>query len=156
MTPSVPLARTERFGSGCLTLVVRPKPMWTCAKCGEKIEDQFDSCWKCSVMPEPVQKMRRPLTLSFFMLAVFMSGLAPLLADLIHSAYVVIGGSRMYNAELSYIASSGFWIFLATRAVLTFLLVWVLAKIGFAHMLVWSCSVILWLFVDAEMTVALK
>ena len=22
--------------------------MWTCAKCGEKIEDQFDSCWRCS------------------------------------------------------------------------------------------------------------
>lgn len=22
--------------------------MWTCQKCGEKIEDQFDSCWKCS------------------------------------------------------------------------------------------------------------
>jgi hypothetical protein len=22
--------------------------MWTCAKWGEKIEDQFDSCWRCS------------------------------------------------------------------------------------------------------------
>ncbi len=22
--------------------------MWTCAKCGERIDDQFDSCWKCS------------------------------------------------------------------------------------------------------------
>lgn len=22
--------------------------MWTCAKCGEKIQEQFDSCWKCS------------------------------------------------------------------------------------------------------------
>ena len=22
--------------------------MWTCAKCGEVIEDQFDTCWKCS------------------------------------------------------------------------------------------------------------
>ena len=22
--------------------------MWTCAKCGEAIEDQFDACWKCS------------------------------------------------------------------------------------------------------------
>jgi hypothetical protein len=22
--------------------------MWTCAKCGEVIEDQFDACWKCS------------------------------------------------------------------------------------------------------------
>ena len=22
--------------------------MWTCHSCGEKIEDQFDSCWKCA------------------------------------------------------------------------------------------------------------
>jgi serpin B len=26
--------------------------MWTCPKCGEKIEDQFDSCWKCAARPE--------------------------------------------------------------------------------------------------------
>ena len=26
--------------------------MWTCKKCGEKIEDQFDSCWKCSTARE--------------------------------------------------------------------------------------------------------
>jgi hypothetical protein len=24
--------------------------MWTCAKCGEKIEHQFSSCWKCSTL----------------------------------------------------------------------------------------------------------
>lgn len=22
--------------------------MWTCAKCGEQIEESFDSCWNCS------------------------------------------------------------------------------------------------------------
>ena len=22
--------------------------MWTCPNCGERIEDQFDSCWKCA------------------------------------------------------------------------------------------------------------
>jgi hypothetical protein len=22
--------------------------MWICKKCGENIDDQFDSCWKCS------------------------------------------------------------------------------------------------------------
>jgi serpin B len=26
--------------------------MWTCSKCGEKLEDQFDSCWKCAGSPE--------------------------------------------------------------------------------------------------------
>lgn len=28
--------------------------MWTCEKCGEKIEDQFDSCWKCAGPPEKI------------------------------------------------------------------------------------------------------
>ena len=27
--------------------------MWTCPQCGEKIEGQFDSCWKCASLPEP-------------------------------------------------------------------------------------------------------
>ncbi len=26
--------------------------MWTCNKCGEKLGDQFDSCWRCS-SPKP-------------------------------------------------------------------------------------------------------
>jgi len=26
--------------------------MWTCPKCGEKLEDQFDSCWKCAGQAE--------------------------------------------------------------------------------------------------------
>jgi hypothetical protein len=26
--------------------------MWTCPKCGEQLEDQFDSCWKCAGTPE--------------------------------------------------------------------------------------------------------
>ena len=28
------------------------KTFWVCPKCGEKIEDQFDSCWKCAGQPE--------------------------------------------------------------------------------------------------------
>src|SRR5439155_24755284 len=27
--------------------------MWTCPKCSEAIEDQFDSCWKCAGPAEP-------------------------------------------------------------------------------------------------------
>ena len=26
--------------------------MWTCPKCAEEIEDQFDSCWRCAVRPD--------------------------------------------------------------------------------------------------------
>lgn len=27
--------------------------MWTCEKCGEAIEDQFESCWKCAAASGP-------------------------------------------------------------------------------------------------------
>jgi hypothetical protein len=29
-----------------------PGPTWTCPKCGEKLEAQFTSCWKCGT-PKP-------------------------------------------------------------------------------------------------------
>ena len=28
--------------------------MWTCTNCGERIEDQFDSCWKCAATPRDI------------------------------------------------------------------------------------------------------
>jgi hypothetical protein len=28
--------------------------MWTCRTCGEKLEDQFDACWKCGSSKEGV------------------------------------------------------------------------------------------------------
>ena len=28
--------------------------MWTCDRCGEELEDQFDSCWKCAGKPDPI------------------------------------------------------------------------------------------------------
>ncbi len=40
--------------------------MWKCKKCGETVEDQFDSCWKCSadkagaptVSPEVIEEIK--------------------------------------------------------------------------------------------------
>jgi hypothetical protein len=38
--------------------------MWTCPKCGEKIEDQFDSCWKCAAEPKQVEVSTHRLNIS--------------------------------------------------------------------------------------------
>jgi serpin B len=37
--------------------------MWTCPKCGEKLEDQFDSCWKCAAQPEKTAPLGQSLRL---------------------------------------------------------------------------------------------
>src|ERR1017187_6940051 len=44
--------------------------MWTCPKCGEQIEDQFDSCWKCAASlkkrtPSPLFSRQRRLYFLF-------------------------------------------------------------------------------------------
>lgn len=28
--------------------------MWTCTKCGEEVEEQFDSCWNCAGKPDRI------------------------------------------------------------------------------------------------------
>jgi hypothetical protein len=34
--------------------------MRTCLECGEQIEDQFDSCWKCAAKDTPPQPSPQP------------------------------------------------------------------------------------------------
>ncbi len=29
--------------------VIEPGPEWTCRECEERVEGQFDACWRCSV-----------------------------------------------------------------------------------------------------------
>ncbi len=130
--------------------------MWTCPKCGEKIEGQFDSCWKCAASPQQVELSKHRLTASFFLLALVMAVLAPALADCIHSASVVSRGIRLYNAPLEHISSLAFWNLLAIRAMVTFLVIWFFARLRFGHIFVWVCLVILWLWVGAQMDVAIR
>jgi serpin B len=55
--------------------------MWTCPKCGEQIEDQFDSCWKCAAQPEPVgPRLLTARRIKFFFLVGFLFELAVILA----------------------------------------------------------------------------
>lgn len=41
--------------------------MWTCPKCREQHDDQFDSCWKCAGSPpaDPIRCLRCLLTLDY-------------------------------------------------------------------------------------------
>src|ERR1035438_6249947 len=92
-------------------------------------------------MPEHlIQK----LTWRFFVLAAVMAFLAPLLADCLHSFFVVRGSIRFYNAELGRIAYPAFWIFVALRGFITFFVIWFSARIRFSDFVVWCCCVGLW------------
>src|SRR6202142_3948428 len=124
--------------------------MWTCPKCGEKIEDQFDSCWKCAADPKQTDVSVHRLTWSFFILAVPSAILAPLLADSLQSLFVVRGGIRFYQAIYSlYLASTaGACLFVGVRAVITFFMLWFFVRLGFRDRTVWIYLAVAWLFAD--------
>jgi len=131
--------------------------MWTCSKCSEKIEDQFDSCWKCAGHPELVTSSpRSKLTFSLVISVIIASLLAPLFADCIHSLLVVDRGIRFYQAELGYVATSGYWMYLAGRAFLTFLILVAAVKFGFRGRIPWLVCAFCWLWLNAGSEVVYK
>ncbi len=70
--------------------------MWTCAKCGEKIEDQFDSCWKCAGQADgsgsrPVQRLDAPTMRRRYLILAFVTCLAFL------APYVPYGFRRLHT-----------------------------------------------------------
>jgi hypothetical protein len=99
-----------------------------------------------------------------FYVFALMAFLAPLLADSLHSFFVVyvhfeidgIGyyNSQLHNAELGQIALPGWWIFVALRGVMSFLLI--LAFPRFRDFWIWCCLVILWTLLDFPMEITYK
>lgn len=99
--------------------------MWICPKCGENLEDVFDSCWNCAGKqqqvdsPKPTQKLRW----FHYVFAGIVSYLIPVLAVAIQSASVLSSGIRLYQAILYQEMSNPlFWIWMAVPAGITFLI----------------------------------
>jgi hypothetical protein len=86
----------------------------------------------------------------FYFFAPMMAVLAPLLADSLHSLYVVHTGIRFYNAELGLIAWPGYWIFVALRGAVSFFVVWFFIWARFRDFWVWCCLAGLWLLLDLK------
>jgi hypothetical protein len=124
--------------------------MWTCPKCSEPIEDQFDSCWNCAAATKPPDASPLRLSAKFFLLATPMSLLAPVLADCLQSVYVMAEGTRYYQAILStYLTQpEGVVIIVGVRALITLALLRFLVKSGFRGRTVWLVLVALWLTFD--------
>ena len=98
-------------------------------------------------------------------LQVLFAVLAPMLADCIHSYVVLRRGIRLYNAELYVLFAGGgdfeggrIGLVLITlfQALLTFLVLWVVAKHPVRSVVVWICCVALWTYLAFIGEVALK
>ncbi len=84
------------------------------------------------------------------------SVLAPVLADCLHSFFVVSRGIRFYQAELGYISNPGFWYFLGARAAVTFIALLVLVRLRLPDWLPWLCAVVFWIWLDIQGEVVYK
>src|SRR5215831_68270 len=69
--------------------------MWTCPKCGERIEDQFDSCWRCAGQT-PGLPAARPMNRGFSWLLMIVI----LFAQLLISANLYPGATNL--AKIAY------------------------------------------------------
>ncbi|HEX4262966.1 MAG TPA: hypothetical protein VH597_01400 [Verrucomicrobiae bacterium] len=113
--------------------------MWTCPKCGEAIEGQFDSCWKCSnVSREPAVPVRPPLKGSDYLITALIAYSIPVLAILLQpgftNRFTVFWGRDLFNDAQAWLemllpAAINFFILLPflrfqglSRAVAIFLL----------------------------------
>jgi hypothetical protein len=90
-------------------------------------------------------------------LSVFLASLlAPLFADCVHSLLVVDRGIRFYQAELGYVGTNGFWVYVAGRTFLTFLVLTVAVRFGSHGRIAWLVCAFCWLWLDAGSEVVYK
>jgi hypothetical protein len=131
--------------------------MWTCKKCGEQIEDQFDSCWKCTASQEQTTKLPQPLGRSFFFRLAVAAVLSPMLADALHTLFVSLKGIRLYQAAYWWYLDGMETIcfFVGVRAIITFLVLRFFAQAGFRGMTIWCCTVFAWLLMNFWLAPAL-
>src|SRR4051812_24398259 len=100
--------------------------MWTCPKCSERIEDQFDSCWKCAGPPDTigVASQKERLRWFHYVLAGVASYLLPLLVSCLHSAFL-LNSYRVQNTLLyqgvRVFRDLNTWLWMGAPALITFL-----------------------------------
>ncbi len=80
--------------------------MWTCPKCGEQIEDQFTSCWKCALAlgatePQKKKPLER-LELAFLLFAA-MPGILMIIGGRAHNS-----AQAAFRLGLFLIGGTGF------------------------------------------------
>jgi hypothetical protein len=127
-----------------------PCAMWTCPKCGELIEGQFDSCWKCAGEAQKKLTAAAAPKLKWFhyVFAVFISCAIPWFAVCVHDS------SASWRAAL---LSHGFsfydihvWLWMTVPAAINFLIFLPFLKsprqrlvVLFCLWLGWTCLLIL-------------
>ena len=99
--------------------------MWICPKCGEALENQFRSCWKCAGLAEEPPKVQVPVPVRWpeYFGALLLAYLIPWLAVLLLDTLSVVCGSAPLVLEaLIYRSIFTVMAWMAVPALITFLM----------------------------------
>jgi hypothetical protein len=119
--------------------------MWTCKKCGEQIEDQFDSCWKCSETADEINKPKlQPLKWYDYLLAAIMSYALPWLVIFLNVLPRPISHTVLYRT-CDKTDKAEIWITMLIPAAITFLVLIPFLRNRVACWIVYVLAGIVWL-----------
>ena len=123
--------------------------MWICPKCEEKIEDQFDSCWKCAARADQSSSAPLPPKLRWFhyITAAFISYSMPWLAILLFPALSWRGvddAVRNYRGDVFNHLSV--WLWMIAPAAITFLILFPFLRFPMRRRIAFVCVCLAWVF----------
>jgi hypothetical protein len=113
--------------------------MWTCNKCGESIEDQFDSCWHCVRRDETLSRPTSRVTLK--PAAYLWAGLV---AYAVPFAGLFVSGFDFHAGALH---RSEVWAWMAIPGAVSFLILWPFLKRAVLRCVVLACLWLGWTYV---------
>jgi hypothetical protein len=102
--------------------------MKTCSKCGEAIDDQFDSCWKCAAQPEQATSHSDvpPLSWRGYLSGLFVAYLIPWLAVLLRAilSWRFWGDYPLPLRRLLVLSDFSIFLWMMIPAAISFLILW--------------------------------
>jgi hypothetical protein len=118
--------------------------MWTCPKCGEAIEGQFDSCWKCAGKEGQTAAPAQPAKPLELTIAALISYLIPWLALLL--VMLPIGQAPGYF-DLEIVRDARSWLWMLIPAVLNFFILRSLSRFPIVSRLAAYLLFLGWVFI---------
>ncbi len=125
--------------------------MWTCQKCNEQIEDQFDSCWNCAGEAAGITPQQHPpLKLINYIFASIASCLMPVLVCFLHGISVLDSNYGIQRTPLYYgvkmFVEPIFWGLMIVPAVITLILLVPFLSSKMWRRIAYACVCLAWLY----------
>jgi hypothetical protein len=124
--------------------------MWSCPKCGEEIEDQFDSCWKCAGAMQgiAVSAPKQSLRWFHYVMACAAAYLMPLFGSIIGCALLphTWGHRTLFSNGIEVFRDPVLWLLLAVPAPITFLVLWPFLNSRILRRVVYALLSLFWMY----------